>query len=475
MAVRWCSATCASSGVVTPSSWPSDARDAACRCSRSSAVARDASARSWRARTPAARWARSASCTRSACAAAAASSASRSRRAAAWVACSAASSVPAARAAAAAVSAAAAACARVDWSADAAEAASVSPVTQASRQEGSAAQSSGAPSSPTSLTRLTRSATVPRWVVGGAPQLDAALAQPALGAVESLRPEDLLEQGVALLGPRSEEGLEPPLREHGDLAELRERHADETGDQVSGLVEAGAERVPEVLAVVGGAALGDHDAGLLGGGAGAALLRPGPRGRAVDAEPSAGQGRLEHHPWSDVVGGVVGAQALGDGAVTGDVAVEREADRVEDAGLAGSRRPAEEEEPGVGEGVEVDRDRIGERAEADDLELVQPHEAPRAVRGAEARGAPTSTSWSGSWQQASMASRSRAASPGVASDATHVADEVERDGVVARAGRGPRRGAGVDGRASGTGGPACGGSVGAAAPWRATGGGRRSG
>ena len=212
------------------------------------------------------------------------------------------------------------------------------------------------------------------WVAWSvASSVPAALAQPALGAVEAAGLEDLLEQGVALLRTGAEEGLEPSLREHRDLAELGERHADQAGDEVTGLVEPGAERVPQVVAVVGRAPLRDDDAGLLGGGAGAALLGPGPRGRPVDAEPAPGQRRLEHHAWGDVVGRVVGAQPLRCGTVTGHVAVEREADRVEDAGLARARGPAEEEETRVGEGVEVDRDRVGERAEADHLEVVQPH------------------------------------------------------------------------------------------------------
>ena len=53
--------------------------------------------------------------------------------------------------------------------------------------------------------------------------------------------------------------------------------------------------------------------------------------------------------------GVVGAQPLGGAALPGDLAVQREADCVQHAGLAGSGGPGEQEETGLAELVEVDR------------------------------------------------------------------------------------------------------------------------
>ena len=71
------------------------------------------------------------------------------------------------------------------------------------------------------------------------------------------------------------------------------------------------------------------------------------------------------------------AQPLGGRAVAGDVAVEREADGVEDAGLAGAGRPAEQEQAGVGERVEVDGRPVSANGpNAGDLELVEPHRPP---------------------------------------------------------------------------------------------------
>jgi hypothetical protein len=255
-----------------------------------------------------------------------------------------------------------------------------------------------------------------RAVVGVArsAQLDAPIAQPALGAVEAAGLEHLLEQGVALLRACPQEGLEPALRQQCDLAELGERHADEPGHEVPGLVEAGAERVPGIGAVVARPTLGDDDAGLLRGGALAAALGSCPGGGAVDPEPATRQRRLEDDPRGDVGGRVVGAQPLGRGAVAGHVAVEGEADGVEDAGLPRTRGTAEQEQARVGERVEVDACGLRERTERDHLEFVKPHvDAPPSV--SPPAPAPTRTSSSGSWQQASKASWSSADSAGVAS------------------------------------------------------------
>ena len=78
-----------------------------------------------------------------------------------------------------------------------------------------------------SLIRLTRSATR-RWVVvGAAAQGEPAVAQPALDVLEPPGAEQLLQQLVPLLGARPQEGLEPALRQHRDLGELGDVHADQ--------------------------------------------------------------------------------------------------------------------------------------------------------------------------------------------------------------------------------------------------------
>ena len=105
------------------------------------------------------------------------------------------------------------------------------------------------------------------------------------------------------------------------------------------------------------------------------------------------------------VGGLVGPEPLGALPVAGHLAVEGEADRVEDGGLAGAGGAGEQEQAGFGERVEVDRDPLRERAEGLDLKAVEAHQpAP----------ADSSTSKSGSSQQASQASSRTSASASVA-------------------------------------------------------------
>ena len=76
--------------------------------------------------------------------------------------------------------------------------------------------------------------------------------------------------------------------------------------------------------------------------------------------------------------GVVAAQAV---LLAGsrDVAVQGEADGVEQARLAGPGGSVHEEEPGRRDGVEVEGDPAGEGTEGLDLEAVDPHAAPVAA------------------------------------------------------------------------------------------------
>ena len=60
--------------------------------------------------------------------------------------------------------------------------------------------------------------------------------------------------------------------------------------------------------------------------------------------------------------------------------VEREADGVEQAGLARAGGPVQQEEPVLGQGVEVDVDPVGERPERLDRDPVQPHASTSSRR-----------------------------------------------------------------------------------------------
>ena len=193
-------------------------------------------------------------------------------------------------------------------------------------------------------------------------QCHPAVAEPALDVLEPPGAEEALQQLVALLGLGAQERLEASLGQHRHLGELREVHPDEVGHQVPGLVEATGQRGPGP-----GDPLGDRHGRLLSGRARAALLRTLPRRRADDPEPASGQGRLQGDGRGHPRRGLVAAQPLGDASVAGDVAVQREADGVEDAGLAGARGAGEQEQPGVGEPVEVDHDVPGEGSEGLDL------------------------------------------------------------------------------------------------------------
>ena len=216
------------------------------------------------------------------------------------------------------------------------------------------------------------------------------------------------------------------------------------------------------------ASLRDHHAGLLGRRAGAALLGAGPGRGAVDAEPAARQRGLEHDARDHVVAGVVGAQPLGAGAIAGDVAVEREADGVEDAGLAGAGRAAEQEQPRVGQRVEVDRRPGRRRGRTPTISSWWSLIGAPTVRGADQHVlvGVVAAGVDGLPEQVGLRGGGR--------DAAHVADEVEGDRVVAACRvAGPRRRRVVGSPGRGTAAPGCAGSGGAAAPSPGPAGGRR--
>ena len=234
------------------------------------------------------------------------------------------------------------------------------------------------------------------FVVAGSLRTDGdpPVSQPALDVLETTRAEQLLQQLVPIVGTSAQEGLEPALGQHRDLGELRQVHADKSGDQVAGLVDPARQRLPLLVGE-----LGDRDAGLLHSGARAALLRALPRGGPHDAEAATRESDVQSDPGDDVGGRLVGSQPLGRAAVARHIAVEREADSVEHARLASSGGAGQQEEPGVRQVVEVNADRGGERAKGLHVQLVKPH------------GTRTRVSVS-SWQQESKARSSSLLSSG---------------------------------------------------------------
>ena len=245
----------------------------------------------------------------------------------------------------------------------------------------------------TDLVEAVHKAGDPTGVEVGLPaEGDASVMQPALDVVESAGAEELLQQLVAVVGLGPEEVLEPALRQQHDLGELRQVHAEQAADQVTRLVETAGQVsrlvVDDLL---------EQDRGLLRRGAAAALLRTLPGGGAGQVEASLAERDVEEDARSQARHGIVAAQPLGAAAVAGHLAVEGEAHCVEDARLAGPGGAAQQEEPGVGERVEVDLDRVGEWAERGHRQRVQPHQPATSDRSS-----------SRSSQQASVASSSNA-------------------------------------------------------------------
>ena len=104
--------------------------------------------------------------------------------------------------------------------------------------------------------------------------------------------------------------------------------------------------------------------------------------------------------------GTVAAKMAGLVPIAGHLAVEREADGVQHAGLAGAGVSGEQEQPTGGKVVEVDVDGLDEGAERSDRQVVQAHQPLTTLSRALTR--------SGSSEQHSRAVRSRSASAGLA-------------------------------------------------------------
>src|SRR5699024_6160442 len=102
---------------------------------------------------------------------------------------------------------------------------------------------------------------------------------------------------------------------------------------------------------------------------------------ALDAEAPGAEGELEFDARGIPGRGQLAAQ-LGRGpAWAGDRVEEREAEGVEDRRLPGAGGSGDEEDPVLGDGVEVDGLTVAERAEALDDEAMGTHGSDLPVRG----------------------------------------------------------------------------------------------
>ena len=191
--------------------------------------------------------------------------------------------------------------------------------------------------------------------------------QPAAGPLVDFRFEEGLEQGFALLGLGAQHLGEAALGQQDHLAELGriQPHdslhlpGDLAGAAGHGLLlrsqhpEQGGRRQ-----LLGGAAPPQ-----LGGGVGRGAFHP---------VAGATGGEVELHPWHRLGRGMVGAEAL-HAPLPRHFAIEGEAHRIEQEGLAGAGAAVDQEEALVAEGVEVDGHPFGIGAEGLDHQVVGLH------------------------------------------------------------------------------------------------------
>jgi hypothetical protein len=212
--------------------------------------------------------------------------------------------------------------------------------------------------------------------------LAALVLQPLLHPLVDLGAEDALQQAAPLLGVGTQEAGELALRQHHGLHELRPVQPDHPGQLGTRLVQAGGDDVAHRLvrgAVRHGTEPPELHGGLLARAAAAPALDPVVR-RGATHPVDAGAGLEDQvDDGLDVLGGEGGAQPVLAGPGAGDLAVEREDDRVDDRGLAGAGGALQQEQPAGGELGEVDLVPAGEGSDGLDGERVQPHQALRSA------------------------------------------------------------------------------------------------
>ena len=224
-------------------------------------------------------------------------------------------------------------------------------------------------------------------------RLFAHLLELLLDGGVGLGAEDALQHLLALPGAGAEEAGELVLGQQDGLGELLAGEADGALHLAAHLVDAAGDHL---AAVAGAGGVGDRGGqglwgpdpphqglGLLLRGAGAAQLGALELRGAAHAVQSGGgledevdDARLRRR-------GELGADPVGAGGGAGDLPVEGVDDRVEDRGLAGARRPLEQEGAGGAEGGEVDLDGAGEGADPGHAEVVELHDASCWRRTAE--------------------------------------------------------------------------------------------
>ena len=241
-------------------------------------------------------------------------------------------------------------------------------------------------------------------VVQRPPGLLPAPDQPPLDRGEPTRVEKALEQCPPLLGVGSQELGKLALWQQRDLAELRQRQAEEQTDELAGLLVSGGQGVPRAVAQLGHADRRvDVDV------AEAALLGSLVGRRAGHLKATTPQRDLEDDLRDGVGRGMVAAQRSRRPDAR-HLAVEGEAHSVEDRGLAGAGGAGEQEQPVSGQRLEVDLLGAGERTERRHRQAVQAHQPTASATRTDSKASRSSDCSAGSAGPRTWATKSVATS-----------------------------------------------------------------
>ena len=201
------------------------------------------------------------------------------------------------------------------------------------------------------------------------------LGQPGFGTAETIGAEQPLQHCPPLLGRGSKESREVVLRQQDHLKELLRGHAHELGDLPGTLIYSRAEGGPAAVA-----SFFEHHPGRLSGGADPPALRSWLIGDPRDAQPTTDEGDLQPDDGPRVRRRVIRPEPrTGRPSLPGHPPVEREAEPVEQRGLAGTGVAVQEKEPAAGKSVQVEHDGPGKRTESGELQAVGTHQATCSV------------------------------------------------------------------------------------------------
>jgi hypothetical protein len=198
----------------------------------------------------------------------------------------------------------------------------------------------------------------PACLLRGRPALD----QPGLRPLQQLGAEQSLQQRPLDLGPGGEEAGELALRQQHGLHELGVGQPDRPGDLVLDVAEVVRDQLTAVDRVRAGQPVQVHGH-VCRSGAGTSLLRPVVARRPPDPVPAALGLEDQLHHRLGAGRRMVGLQPFQHGRTLRRLAVQGEADGIQDGGLAGAGRALDQEQPGIAEPGQIQLGPLGERAD----------------------------------------------------------------------------------------------------------------